>query len=114
MRCAFGATRAGALLGRVRLHLQTERFLAVRRDDAIWEAGCLLASIALGNLVAELSEDEMKIPLSGQAQRAALASVASGAIASGADRPVAPGGAHRSDPPAAAAPGATAQSEGAR
>ena len=35
MRCSFGATRAGALLGRLRLHLQTERFLAVRRDDAI-------------------------------------------------------------------------------
>ena len=64
MRCAFGATRAGALLGRLRLHLQTERFLAVRRDDAMWEAACLVASVALGDMVAALSEDEMQLPLS--------------------------------------------------
>ncbi len=70
MRCAFGATRAGALLGRLRLHLQTERFLAVRRDDAMWEAACLLASVALGDLVAGLSEDEMQAPLSRPAQPA--------------------------------------------
>ena len=70
MRCAFGATRAGALLGRLRLHLQTERFLAVRRDDAMWEADCLLASVALGDLVAGLSEDEMQAPLSRPAQPA--------------------------------------------
>ena len=60
MRCAFGATRAGALLGRLRLHLQTERFLAVRRDDAMWEAGCLVASVALGDMVAAMSESEMQ------------------------------------------------------
>jgi hypothetical protein len=68
MRCAFGATRAGALLGRLRLHLQTERFLAVRRDDAMWEAACLVASVALGELVAALSESEMQAPLPRQAQ----------------------------------------------
>ena len=79
MRCAFGATRAGALLGRLRLHLQTERFLAVRRDDAMWEAACLVASVALGELVAALSESEMQAPLSRQAQPAVPGSAPSGA-----------------------------------
>jgi hypothetical protein len=79
MRCAFGATRAGALLGRLRLHLQTERFLAVRRDDAMWEAACLVASVALGELVAALSESEMQAPLSRQAQPAVPGSAPNGA-----------------------------------
>ena len=79
MRCAFGATRAGALLGRLRLHLQTERFLAVRRDDAIWEAACLVASVALGELVEVLSESEMQAPLSRTAPSAVPGSVPSGA-----------------------------------
>lgn len=79
MRCAFGATRAGALLGRLRLHLQTERFLAVRRDDAMWEAACLVASVALGELVAALSESEMQAPLPRQAQPAVPGSAPSGA-----------------------------------
>ena len=78
MRCAFGATRAGALLGRVRLHLQTERFLAVRRDDAIWEAACLVASVALGEMVAGLSEDEMQASLSRPAQPAVPGGTPSG------------------------------------
>jgi hypothetical protein len=79
LRCAFGATRAGALLGRLRLHLQTERFLAVRRDDAMWEAACLVASVALGELVAALSESEMQAPLSRQAQPAVPGSAPNGA-----------------------------------
>jgi hypothetical protein len=79
MRCAFGATRAGALLGRLRLHLQTERFLAVRRDDAMWEAACLVASVALGEMVAALSESEMQAPLPRQAQPAASRCVPNGA-----------------------------------
>ena len=79
MRCAFGATRAGALLGRLRLHLQTERFLAVRRDDAIWEAACLVASVALGELVAALSESEMQAPLPRQAQPAVCGGTPNGA-----------------------------------
>lgn len=79
MRCAFGATRAGALLGRLRLHLQTERFLAVRRDDAIWEAACLVASVALGELVAALSESEMQAPLPRQAQPAVCVGTPNGA-----------------------------------
>ena len=90
MRCAFGATRAGGLLGRLRLHLQTERFLAVRRDDAMWEAACLLASVALGDLVAALSEDEMQAPLSGPAQPAVCSSAPSGNRPSGSPGGVVP------------------------
>ena len=82
-RCAFGATRAGALLGRLRLHLQTERFLAVRRDDAMWEAACLVASVALGEMVAALSESEMQAPLSRQAQPAVCAGTPNGAAPAG-------------------------------
>jgi len=84
MRCAFGATRAGALLGRLRLHLQTERFLAVRRDDAIWEAGCVAASVALGEMVAMMSESEMQTPLPRQAQAGVPASAPSGSGPGGA------------------------------
>ena len=84
MRCAFGATRVGALLGRLRLHLQTERFLAVRRDDAMWEAACVLASVALGDMVAGLAEDEMQAPLSRPAQPPVLVSAPSGDRLNGA------------------------------
>ena len=63
MRCGFGATRTGALLGRLRLHLQTERFLAAHRGDAIWEAGCLGAALALADVVAAMAEAEMNAPL---------------------------------------------------
>src|SRR5437868_442431 len=35
-----GATRVGALLTRLRLHLTTSRFLAAHRHDMVWEAGC--------------------------------------------------------------------------
>ena len=36
--CFFGATCVGVLLERMRLHLATQRFLAERRGDRIWEA----------------------------------------------------------------------------
>jgi len=70
MHCAFGAVRVGALLGRVRLHLQTDRFLAVHRGDALWEEGCREAALALAEIVLRMAEGEMD---------AALASCASDA-----------------------------------
>jgi hypothetical protein len=72
--CGFGAVRVGALLGRLRLHLQTERFLAVHRNDALWEAGCLQASRALAEIVAGIGEEEMSAPLAplGAQERRAL------------------------------------------
>ncbi|PYU35003.1 MAG: hypothetical protein DMG31_04865 [Acidobacteria bacterium] len=65
LRCGFGAVRVGALLGRVRLHLQTERFLAAHRGDALWEAGCVGAAVALADLVAAMPENQMDAPLPG-------------------------------------------------
>jgi hypothetical protein len=56
MRCAFGAVRVGALLGRVRLHLQTDRFLAVHRGDPLWEEACRKAGQALAEIVAGMRE----------------------------------------------------------
>jgi hypothetical protein len=103
MRCAFGATRAGSLLGRLRLHLQTERFLAVRRGDAIWEAGCIAASVALGDMVAALSESEMQAPLPRQEQPVirenAPCGTSRGSAPSGASRGDAPGNAVQSTAP---------------
>jgi hypothetical protein len=64
-RCGFGATRVGALLGRLRLHLQTDRFLAAHRGDAVWEAGCLRAALALADVVAAMPENQMDAPLPG-------------------------------------------------
>ena len=66
MRCAFGAIRVGALLGRVRLHLQTDRFLAVHRGDALWEQACREAGLALAGLVWRMAEAEMAAPLAPQ------------------------------------------------
>jgi hypothetical protein len=63
MRCGFGAVRVGALLGRVRLHLQTDRFLAVHRGDAVWGAGCLQAALALAEIVSQMREGEMDAAL---------------------------------------------------
>lgn len=63
MRCGFGAVRVGALLGRVRLHLQTDRFLAAHRDDAVWGAGCLQAAAALAEIVSGMLEGEMDAAL---------------------------------------------------
>jgi hypothetical protein len=59
MRCAFGAVRVGALLGRIRLHLQTDRFLAVHRGDALWEESCRQAALALAEIVSRVPEGEM-------------------------------------------------------
>ena len=59
VRCGFGALRVGALLARLRLHLQTDRFLAVHRGDAVWEAGCLQAAIALADVVARMRATEL-------------------------------------------------------
>jgi len=59
MPCGFGAVRVGALLGRLRLHLQTERFLAVHRGDTMWERGCLGATLALAVMVAGMQETEL-------------------------------------------------------
>ena len=53
-RCVFGATRVGALLGRVRLHLQTGRFLARHRRDVLWEAGCGDARDVVERLIARM------------------------------------------------------------
>ena len=66
MRCAFGAVRVGALLGRVRLHLQTDRFLTVHRGDTLWEAACREAGLALAGLVWRMAEAEMAAPLASQ------------------------------------------------
>jgi hypothetical protein len=46
----FGTKRVGVLLDRLRLHLETDRFLAERRRDPIWEVGCDYAVLALGRL----------------------------------------------------------------
>lgn len=66
MRCGFGAVRVGALLGRLRLHLQTERFLAVHRRDTLWERGCLGAALALAVIAAGMQEAELDARLSAQ------------------------------------------------
>lgn len=63
LRCIFGATRVGALLGRLRLHLQTERFLAAHRGDALWEAGCTGAAAALTDIATTLVEHERNAAL---------------------------------------------------
>jgi hypothetical protein len=73
LRYGFGAVRVGALLGRLRLHLQTERFLAVHRGDALWEEGCLGAAFALADVVAGLAEDEFNSPLPRDPQEPSVA-----------------------------------------
>lgn len=70
MRCAFGAVRVGALLGRVRLHLQTDRFLAAHRGDALWEEACREAGLALAELVSRMAGGEMDLPLTAIQERA--------------------------------------------
>jgi hypothetical protein len=66
MRCVFGAVRVGALLGRVRLHLQTDRFLAAHRGDALWEEACREAGLGLAEIVARMAEREMAAALAPQ------------------------------------------------
>jgi hypothetical protein len=63
MRCGFGAVRVGALLGRLRLHLQTERFLAVHRGDTMWERGCLGAALGLAVMVAGMQDAQLDAAL---------------------------------------------------
>jgi hypothetical protein len=60
-RCRFGATRVGALLRRVRLHLQTNRFLARHLGDAIWEEACGDATLAVEHLLAGMPAREMDV-----------------------------------------------------
>ena len=75
MRCGFGAVRVGALLGRVRLHLQTDRFLAVHRGDAVWGVGCLQAALALAEIVSQMREGEMDAALPAFSRAASSRSV---------------------------------------
>ena len=60
-RCRFGATRVGALLRRVRLHLQTNRFLARHLGDAMWEEACGDATRAVEHLLAGMPAREMDV-----------------------------------------------------
>lgn len=62
-RCGFGAVRAGPLLGRLRLHLQTERFLAVHRGDALWEECCVAGTLALNEIIGGMSQGEFNASL---------------------------------------------------
>ena len=59
----FGATRVGTLFDRLQLHLGTERFLARRRRDPVWEAGCDYASAALARLEKRLSPERLGRPI---------------------------------------------------
>jgi hypothetical protein len=52
--CSFGATRVGAMIERVRLHVTTDRFLAWRRGDKMWEAACDYAALSLARLESRL------------------------------------------------------------
>ena len=81
LRCCFGAVRVGALLGRVRLHLQTDRFLAVHRGDGVWEEGCLAAAFALADVVAGMQEAELDAPLTRPPQRSAGVALGEGGAA---------------------------------
>lgn len=56
-RCGFGAVRVGPLLGRLRLRLQTERFLAMHPGDAVWEQG-VAAALALNEIVVGMTQAE--------------------------------------------------------
>lgn len=56
--CSFGATRAGALIRRVRLHLTTDRFLAAHRGDRMWESACDYAALALERLASQMKRVE--------------------------------------------------------
>lgn len=52
--CSFGATRVGSMIQRVRLHVTTDRFLAGRRGDKMWEAACDYAALTLRRLESRL------------------------------------------------------------
>ena len=61
--CGFGARCVGVLLERLRLHLCTQRFLAARRDDRMWEASCDYATLSLERLAARLRPGMFEQPL---------------------------------------------------
>ena len=61
--CWFGATCVGVLLERMRLHLGTQRFLAERRGDRIWEASCDYAALSLERLESRLRPETFGAPL---------------------------------------------------
>jgi hypothetical protein len=61
--CSFGATRVGVLLERVRLHLGTQRFLAARRGDRLWEVGCDYAALSLERLGARMRPETFSAEL---------------------------------------------------
>jgi len=62
----FGTKKVGVLLDRLRLHLQTDRFLAERRRDPIWEVGCDYAVLALGRLASRLGPSAREASLIGE------------------------------------------------
>src|SRR3990172_8966370 len=61
--CWFGATCVGVLLERLRLHLGTQRFLAARRGDRIWEAGWDYGALGLARLESRLRPGTLGAPL---------------------------------------------------
>ena len=70
--CWFGATSVGVLLDRMRLHLGTQRFLAARRGDRIWEASCDYAALSLERLESRLRPGTFGAPLFPAAPRRRL------------------------------------------
>jgi hypothetical protein len=68
--CSFGATRVGVLLERLRLHLGTQRFLAARRGDRLWEASCDYAVLAVGRLAARMRPEAYRAELCAAARPA--------------------------------------------
>jgi hypothetical protein len=61
--CWFGARCVGVLLERMRLHLGTQRFLAARRGDRMWEASCDYAALSLERLGSRLRPGMYGAPL---------------------------------------------------
>jgi hypothetical protein len=61
--CWFGATSVGVLLERMRLHLGTQRFLAARRGDRMWEASCDYAALSLQRLGSRMRPGTFGAPL---------------------------------------------------
>ncbi len=61
--CWFGATCVGVLLERMRLHLNTQRFLAARRGDHLWEASCDYAALSLERIGSRLRPGMFGQPL---------------------------------------------------
>ena len=68
--CSFGATCVGTLLERMRLHLGTQRFLAERRGDWLWEASCDYAALALERMGSRLRPGMFEQPLFAKRLRA--------------------------------------------